>query len=284
MFGRSGRPLTALAATLLLASVISACGGGNGSSSSNSAADASPSAGSGEVVARVGATPITKTAINHWMAAQAANDYFELSGKQTIPEGLVSDPPRYATCVAHLEAAAVAAPRKSSQTSGVQLLTKCRQLYQALRYQTAGFLVNTLWVDGVAADLGITASDAEVRQFYRKSTAERYPRQVELSRYLASRRTNPANELVLIRKNLLAQRILAAVKAQGAAGPVALHRSEARWTAKTDCRPGYVVEHCKQFHGEPLHSAASPTGAVLIEQVAALATGRCVNLAACGKQ
>jgi hypothetical protein len=269
-----------VAASLILLGAA-ACGGGGSSSASSSS---SAGAGAGGVVARVASSPITRSAVSHWMSTLAGGDYFELSRRHTIPADLVSEPPNYATCVARLESAAASAPRKLSQPSGVQLLTKCRQLQHALRSQAVAFLVRAQWLTGLAGDLGVKASDAEVLQFYKRSFAAQYPNQAALNGYLASTRASVSDELLLVKLDLLSQKTLQKVKAEGARGPAELSQAEARWTAKADCRPGYVVEHCKQFHGEPPPSAASPPASVLMEQVAALATGRCTNLAACAKQ
>lgn len=282
MLTQSCKLLAAITATALLAATMTACGGG-GASGASSGSGAS-SNGSGEVLARVGTTPITRPELGHWMATLAAGDYYELSGRHTLPEGLVSDPPNYGACVAGLEAAAAASPVKVSQPSGVQLLTKCRQLYQAIKLQAMALLVNIQWVIRLAADESIVASDAEVLAFYNKSTAIRFPKRAELSRYQTARRISVSDELLLFKRNMLSQKILTKVKSQGRAGSASFARAQASATAKIDCRPGYVVEYCKQFHGEAPASAASPPASVVIEQVAALATGHCINRPACAKQ
>ena len=79
------------------------------------------------------------------MGTLVGGDYYELARNSMVPAELVADPPRYSICVAQLEAAAAAAPRKLYTLTGVQLLSKCRQLYQALRSQAAAFV-------GVAGD------------------------------------------------------------------------------------------------------------------------------------
>ncbi len=283
MVGRLWKLLAAVAVAALLVATMGACGGGSSGTSSASATDSSGS-GSGEVLARVGSTPITKAQLTHWMGTLAGGDYYELSAKHTVPANLVSDPPNYGACVASLEAAAAAAPVKLAQPTGVQLLTKCRQLYQAIRAQAMALLVEIQWVLGLGSDEGITVSDAEALAFYNKSMAERFPKRAELSRYQADRRTSASDELLLIKKNLVSEKLLAKVKSQGSAGTAGFIRAQASETAKTDCHPGYVVEYCMQFHGEASGSVASPPASVLVEQVAALATGRCINRPACAKQ
>jgi hypothetical protein len=297
MKGPLRKLFSAVALLLVLALALSACGGSSSSSGSSSSAalssssasepasSAAPSLGSdsGEVVAKVGSTPITKAQVSHWMGTLAGGDYYELSRKHEVPAGLVSDPPRYSACVSQLEASSAAAPRKLYELSGVQLLTKCRELYQALRTQAIAFLVHALYVPGLASDFGITVSDQEVRQFYKKSTAERFPSEAANESYLKDRRASLSDELLVAKLDLISQKTLTKVKAPGSGGLPALSRSEARWKAMTDCKAGYVVEYCKQFTGEAPHTAANPPASVLMEQVAALVTGRCTNLAACGK-
>jgi hypothetical protein len=267
-----------LAASLTaLAAVATACGGGGKNAGGASSAGQS---GSREVVAQVGSTPITRGQVNHWMSTLAGGDYFELSAGHTVPEGLVSDPPRYSACVAHLEAAAAAAPFKATQPSSVQLLTKCRQLNQALRLQAAGLLVEIQWLIDLAAEEGISISNAEILAAYNKSASERFSSRAALSRDQAARRISVSDELLLIKKNLAADKLVTKLKSRG--GVSAIAALEARWKSKIDCRAGYVVERCKQYQGAPPPSPDRPPASVLIEQVAALATGRCTNKPACG--
>jgi hypothetical protein len=146
-----------------------------------------------------------------------------------------------------------------------------------------GLLVQVLWFVGLAGSQGLKASDAEVLDYYRKTTAPQFPKASELSAYQAARRVSTADELLLIKKNLLSQELLAKYKGQGSSALARITRGEAEWTAKTDCSPGYVVEHCKQYRGEANAPAGTPPASVLMEQVAALATGRCINIPACAK-
>lgn len=291
-------PVPATVLATLLVVVIAGCGGGGSSSSSSTAGGpsnasvlasssqtttASLGPSSGEVVARVGSVPITKAQVNHWMATVAGGDYYQLSGGHTVPEGLVSDPPRYGVCVERLEAAAAAAPRKLYTLTGVQLLTKCRQMYQALRTQATALLVSIEFVFGLGEEEGITVSDAEVLAADKRSNAERFHTQAQLNSDRAAKRVSVSDNLLLVKQNLFSQKLLAKLKAHGRELANLLALAEATWKEKTTCRPGYVVEHCKEFKGAPPPSPASPPASVLMEQVAALATGRCTNLPACGK-
>lgn len=253
--------------TVLLVIVgVSACGGKSSSG----------------VVAEVGSDQITKASVNHWMATLAGGDYYQLSHKHTVPAGLVSEPPNYPRCVSQLEVAAANAPIKRAPQTGVQLLQKCRQLYQALRTQAVAFLVNSQWLVNLAREEGVTASDAEVRKLYSEIKAREFPKQAELERFMAARRLSVADELSIVRLDVLAQKIEKKLTSGGKRALAKFTQAGKRWTAKASCKPGYVVEHCKQYvpHPTPLTQSAS----VLMEQVAATATGVCVNVEACGKQ
>jgi hypothetical protein len=222
--------------------------------------------------------PITRGEVSQWMATIAGGSYYELSGKQTVPDGLVSDPPNYARCVSRLEAVAAAAPSKLYKVPTAHLLSKCRDMYLALRHSAMELLIAVQFVVDLAQYMHISASDAEVLAAYNKSNAAQYPTPAALSASQAARKVTTSEELLLMKKDVLSERILRKLKGSGAEASV-LKKAEAVLAAKTDCRPGYVVEHCRQFRSEP----PVPSGAVLMEQVAAIATGRCTNLPACGK-
>lgn len=162
-------------------------------------------------------------------------------------------------------------------------MTKCRQLYQALRLQAVAVLVRAQWIMEVDREVGVTVNDGEVLRFFKRSNAERFPKESEFQHYLASKRESVSDELLLLKLDLLAQKTQRKMTSGGKPVIAKLVAAEQKWTSKTTCSPGYVVVHCKAYTGEPA-VASSPPASVLIEQVAALATGRCTNLAACGKQ
>lgn len=264
-----------VSAAVLAAGGMTACGGGERSAGATGV-------GSGEVVAQVGSTPITRAAVSHWMSTLAGGDYHQLSGKETVPAGLVSDPPNYPACVARLQGAMAHAPARAPKPDGVRLLTKCQQLYEALRQQAISLLVSDQALISLARELGVTASDAEVLKLFKRVRATEFPTEAELRQYLASRRLSMADELFLLKVNLLGQKLLAQVPKEGKQAEARLVEAERRWTARTSCSAGYVVKHCRQFTGGA--TTGTPPASVLIEQVATLVTGRCINLAACAKE
>jgi hypothetical protein len=280
------RRASILLVVLLAVTGLVACGSTrtnsttSGNTASSNAANSSTAGGSGEVVARVGEAPITKAALNQWMTALAGQDYYSLSGKHTVPEGLVSDPPNYASCVSHVEAA-VGHP-KSGQfvPSAAQLLDKCRELNQAVKIQALSFLVRAQWTIALDRELGLTVSDAEVAKGVARVKAQ-YPTAAAFEEYLASHRWTLANQTLETELSLLGEKFLHQVEAGGKTEYAKFIAAGQRWSMKTECNPGYVVMYCAQYKaGTKLYPGKPP--AVLMEQVASIIIDRCTDRGACG--
>jgi hypothetical protein len=229
------------------------------------------------IVAQVGSTAITRVELSHWMSTLAGGDFYEISHNHQVPAGLVSDPPNYGACVAHLEAAAAHAGT-ASRANAAQLLSKCRQLNQALRQQATGFLVEADWIIGLARDEGVTASKGEIDELFSRVKAQEFPTAARLRQFLSSHRRTLADERFVIELDVLRERLAQKLTAGGRQMLVKLTEDGQRWSAKTNCRPGYVVAHCRQFTGA---TSSGPSPAVLLEQVATITGVQCVNRRAC---
>lgn len=261
---KTTRPISTFIAVSLAVAGLAACGGGT----------------SGDVVAQVGGSSITKGELNHWMSTLAGGDFYEISKQHTVPSGLVSEPPNYGACVARLEAVAAGVVRVQPKLTAAQLFSKCRQLYQALKLQALGFLVEAQWIIGLAGEEGLKATDGEVMQLFKEIKAEQFPKERELQRYLASNRRSLADEMFVVKLDVLRRKIQQKLSTGGGQMLARLTEVGQRWTAKTSCRSGYVVRHCKQYTGQqPAPSLPSP--AVLLERVAVITGRPCVNRLAC---
>jgi SurA N-terminal domain len=222
---------------------------------------------SGEVVAHVGQSAITKAALNHWMSILAGGDFYETS-EITTPKGLVSEPPRYDVCVADLK---MLVARGSSTLASAQLATKCHQLHQALKEQALSYLIASQTLIGEDVEQDLNVSEGEVDRDLRRLKAEQFPTEAEYRRYLQLRGWSRADERYLVRRNLLSSKLLRKLQRsfsseQGFARYVA---DEAKkWTEKTTCAAGYVVEGCRQY--DPMPKQLNPAPAVLIEEIARL--------------
>lgn len=258
--------MSALVAILLIAMGLglSACGGGSSSD---------------DVVAQVGSTAITKAEVSHWMSTLAGGDFYEISHKHMVPAGLVSEPPNYAACAARLEAAASSLSGRSKPTAA-QISSKCRQLYQALRLQTLEFLISSHWLMGLYLEEGLTATDAETTKLLNQIKADQFPEE-DLQKYLARRRRSLSDERFIVKLDVLRQKAQRKLEAGGKQALAKFTEAGQRWTAKTNCYAGYVVQHCRQYKGSPtIPATASP--AVLLEQVAVITGQPCINQPACG--
>jgi hypothetical protein len=262
----------ALAVCLVLIGVI-ACGGGGGIA--------------GDSVAQVGATAITKAELGHWMSTLTGGDFYEVARGHAAPAALVSEPPNYAACVSSLQAAAAGAHRTGQQqpasaaprTTAAQLLTKCRQLYVALRLQATAYLVEAHWLIGAAAEDGVTVTDGEVLRELQRIKASEFPKPGQFQRYLAANRRSLADELLVVKLHVLSQKLQEKMSSGGKRATIKLSEVGQRLTAKTSCRPGYVVPHCRQFRK---WRTIVRDPAVLLEQVATITGLPCINREACG--
>lgn len=239
--------------------------------------------GASQVVARVGTVAVTRGQVNHWMGTLAGQDYYDVSHQQTVPDGLVSDPPNVGRCAASLEAA-VAAGRASGESpeSGSALLAKCRQLAEALKLQATAFLTATQLAIGFAEEEGARATEGEVKQSLDATVMREYGSEAKYDRYLAARRTSLSDALLEARLALLGRKVLA--KLDTPVGRTHYAQGLERWVTRVSCKPGYVVENCLQYKGEKASGGHTLPPAVLMEQVSALVTGKCANKAACAKQ
>jgi hypothetical protein len=252
---------------------VSACGGGR-------------DAASGAVVARVAGAPITKPQLSHWMSTLAGGDFYEIGRHHAVPARLVSEPPDYAACVTSLQAAAAGArngqtimvPTAPTETAA-HLMGKCRELYVALRLQAIAYLIEARWIIKVAAEVGIRASGAEVTLKLRKIKAAEYPGHGQFQRYLAESRRSLADELLVVKLDVLEQRLGQHLSAHGRNAAIRLAEAGRKVSAEIDCRPGYVVPHCRQFK---VARTTTRSPVVLLEQVATITGIPCVNRQACG--
>lgn len=277
---------TAAVAAWTLAFLLSSCGSSDSkSSASTSAKSADPASGS--VVARVEDSAITKAEVNHWMLTLAGEDYYELSHKRTIPGGLISEPPNYALCVSRLEAAIQRSKQASISQKGL-LLSKCRQMYQALRMQSVEYLVNALWTINLYEKVGIRATELEVKGLFDQIKPRLFPTSADLNAYLAQRRLSLADEMFVVKLELLSKKGQSLLHSGGQAAFVKLTEAGQKLTAQTNCRTGYVVPRCEQYvesSSSPSTSRSTlPSAAVLMEQVATLIGVHCTNRPACAKQ
>jgi foldase protein PrsA len=187
----------ALGAFFVLALVLAACGSSSGIS--------------GNAVANVDGTSITKADFNRWLAISAR------SAGATGGTVVVPDPPTYAKCIAALRAQqkpAKGQPAPSTET----LRAQCKAQDQQLRQQTMATLLQTAWVEGEAKREGVSATDAEVKQQLAVTKKQSFPTAAAYNRFVKQSGMTQADILERVKVQLLAQKITK--KIQSSSAPV----------------------------------------------------------------
>jgi hypothetical protein len=249
---RPGRSSLTFAAVALVTLSLAACGGA-----------------SSDTIATVGKSTISKTTLNHWMTTVVGGDYHEVTGLRA-PLGLVSEPANYPRCVS-TASRIVAESEARPKLRASQLLLKCRQLHAAVKEQAVSYLIAVLWRAEEGVALHANVSEREVMAQLQGIEHQQFASPVAFRKYLADEQRTLADELYLLKRNLLDTKFLARLKQRTAAlggGEQTTQRlvqeNIAHWSAKTDCSPHYLAWQCKQYGSR---AAASPSAAVLLEQL-----------------
>jgi hypothetical protein len=125
--------------------------------------------------------------------------------------------------------------------------------YQAAKAEVLGFLISADWLIGESSSLGIKLSDAEVKRELVKEKVAAFPEPAKFKAYLHSSGETVSDLLLNLKVHLLGQKLeqrelkgkSQAAKKKAFEAFVKAFRK--KWTAKTECRSGYVVEDCKQY-------------------------------------
>jgi foldase protein PrsA len=185
------RSIAALVAVFSSAVCIAACGGGG-----------IPS----DAVVQVNGQAITKTTLKHWLGIAASSSAATPTG-QTAAKPVVPEPPSYTACIAHLKAIEPKPAKGQTPKTEAALKTECETQYKALQQQVLGYLIQFDWVSGWAAELGIKLSDAEVSKHFNELKKQRYPKEAEFQKLLASTGQTVSDILLQVKLQMLTQKI-----------------------------------------------------------------------------
>ncbi len=222
-------------ATLGIAGAVASCGG---------------SASTAPVIEVQGHT-ISQADFSHWLSVTAIRDY-ELQPQRPVPHWVLPSPPPHTACVAHLRGG----PHGLSAT---EARAQCERQYRELRQQVLYDLTSAEWIISEGEDLGIKVTAAEVKkrseqvkrnlfpsnaafQIYLRYTGETARDQLFRSEIKLYEAKQEARELAELQSGRIRQQDLA-------------RRTEAflhKWTARTNCEPGYVIANCKQYRGHAI--------------------------------
>jgi SurA N-terminal domain len=125
--------------------------------------------------------------------------------------------------------------------------------YQAAKAEVLGFLISADWLIGESSSLGVKLSDEEVKRELIKEKVAEFPEPAKFRAYLKSSGETVSDVLLNLKVHLLGQKLeQRALKgksqtAKEKAFETFVKAFRKKWTAKTECRAGYVVEDCKQY-------------------------------------
>jgi hypothetical protein len=226
--------------------------------------------GRGDTVARVGDSTISKPVLSHWMSATVAADY-RLDLGTTAPAGLVSDPANYPRCIA--AATHLAAGRTPARAPAIL----CRELYRAVKEQAMSFLLDVSWHVEDAREHHEVVSTTEILRRLSRLKQKEMPKPGQFERYLTEVGRTKADELYLLKRNILTERQLARLRRKAAglsggqrAADRVLEEWLAYWTARTDCQPSYVVPQCSEYKGA---AGTTPSPNHILQQLSGQTAG-----------
>jgi hypothetical protein len=169
------------------------------------------------------------------------------------------DPPSYTACIAYLRAYAQWAKPVDGRSvvTSKRLKAQCEYEYQKLKLKALYTLIPYAWVTGEAAKLGVKATGRELQRRLALLKSQ-FPNEAAFKKYVVSRGVTIADLLLDIKVSALVELIqhkletenkkwhLTTAQRQGMLDRFGTE-FKAEWTARTDCRPGYVVPICRQY-------------------------------------
>lgn len=181
---RSIKTLISLAAIAASAAVLSACGG-------------VPS----DSVATVADSPIQKTEFNHWMIVASRT-------QAGVPVNFAFNPPDFDACVKVKKAeAAKGANKKQPVPTEAQLKATCQSLFSQSMPQVMQLLIQSAWIKGQAAEMGIEVSQAEVDKQFAATKKGAFPTDKAFQQFLKQSGETEADLKDRVLVNALAQKI-----------------------------------------------------------------------------
>jgi hypothetical protein len=229
---------------LLIGLILIGCG--TSSPEHTSTAAVSPAfAPPNAVVVRVGATPITGAAYDHWMRIGAATvEMPRATG--SLPTPIAYEPPDFSACVTHLQAIA-------TKSTTAQLKAKCRHTYEGIQARILDFLITGYWLRGEATEQRVSLTGAQVRKKFDEEKRAGYPTAASFHRLEEASRQTVADLEFAVETQMLSATLLETFakthQAKSEQAMIAAFNTSIRskWTPRTGCQPGYIVTDCSEY-------------------------------------
>jgi foldase protein PrsA len=224
-------------ATAVIAVGLAACGGGD----------------PGVIVAQVGQARISRATLAHWTPIEATLMY-QTKPTAPPPSGVVPDPPSYTVCIAHLRHTAPPLGKGEQPLPASQLRARCEQTYLTARRHILEILISYDWLVAEDAARHINLSESEISKEMATFVGREFPSEAVFHSFLAATGMSVADERFLVKRNMLAAKLVQTLRAQSKAAPEHQEQAvynylkifQAKWTAKTSCKPQYLTLYCKE--------------------------------------
>jgi foldase protein PrsA len=147
---------------------------------------------------------ITKSTFDHWVGVAARSSQAPGAPRTAV---VAPDPPKFSKCIAAKQAQqAKPAPGQPKQTDA-QLKAACQQEFAGLRDQVMSFLISARWIDGEAADQGVSVSDSAVQKEFQKQKRQSFPKDADYKKFLKSSGMTQQDILLRVKLDLLSNKI-----------------------------------------------------------------------------
>lgn len=156
----------------------------------------------GNAVATVDGTPITKDDFNHWVGIAARSSQQAPGQKAVAPL-----PPDFTACIAAKRKQLPQPAKGQPKISDAQIKAQCQSEFEQLRDQVMQLLISSQWIEQQASDLGIEASDADVRKQFEKTKKQAFPNEADYKKFLAQSGQSEDDILFRVRVDYLSNKI-----------------------------------------------------------------------------
>jgi hypothetical protein len=270
----------------LLTLLLAGCGSSNSSKTSSGATATSSSIATSSssssaptpsgplpagVVAQVGDTQITEPVLAQWMLETVAGDFYAISS-HLAPPHLVAEPANYPACVTELKKLTPIPGEgpPQHQPTPAQLLKRCRELYETVKKQALGYLVNSYWSKAYDANHGIQITPTETEQGLKRVHTEQYSKPGAYTQMLTNTGRSPSQEQFIIENELLNQKVTAKLIDEGEKAATAFNKEATHTANNANCRPTDIVAHCKGYKPPKEEFSHTNKGApdLLLEEIA----------------
>ena len=215
-----------------------------------------------QVVRVAGAGGVSRSAVEHWIAVQAATNYNSRPSRPT-PAGVAPDPPLYNKCIVQLRTEPIGVnpqtPNKPRpKPTDANLKKECEAKYEMLRRHVLIILTSFQWLAGESAERGIRVSDDEVRRELERFRKEQIGSKVAFEAYMRDTFQTYEDELLRMRMDLYSNALqrLAGKRAHVTSKSATveaylrtLAETGRRWASRTTCAPDYVTQNCSNYKG-----------------------------------